>query len=141
MCRPYIAQLARATAAGADKATGHRPGVLAALEDRLSGDKRRDIAIDALHEPAAVRRHVVNEFRLGEPQPVEVDQIDVGGQARREAAAIGPPEETRRLAGLALDQKLERQTRPTPPVAAPMGQHEARQSGIDDRGAMRATVA
>ena len=112
-----------------------------ALEDRLSGDERRDIAVDALHKAATAGRHVVNEFGHGEPQPVEVDQVDVGAQAGRKTAAIGQTEEIRGLAGLALDQKLERQTRPAPPVAAPMRQHEARQSGIDDRGAVRAAVA
>jgi hypothetical protein len=30
----------------------------------------------------------VNEFGHGQPQPVEVDQVDVGSQAGRETAAI-----------------------------------------------------
>ena len=100
----------RAVAAGAHEAAGHGARVFTALEDRLSGNERRDIAIDALHKAATTGRHVVNEFGHGGPQPAEVDQVDVGAQARRETATIGQIEEIRGLAGLALDQKFQRQT-------------------------------
>jgi hypothetical protein len=45
------------------------------------------------------------------------------------------------LAGLALDQKFEWQPRSAPPVAPPVGQHEARHASVGDRGAVRPAVA
>ena len=96
-------------AARSHEAPGHRAGMLAALEDRRAGRKRCFIAIDPLHEAPAVSRHVVHELGLVQPQTVEVDQVDVGAQARRQPAAVGQTEEVGGLAGLPLDQMLERQ--------------------------------
>src|SRR6202163_4080147 len=111
-------------AACAHQMTGHRAGVLAPLEGWRAGDERRLVAVDTLHETPAAGRKVVDEFRLMEPQAIEVDQVHVGTQARREPAAVPHAEEIGGLAGLTLDQQFERQPGPAPPVAAPMRQHE-----------------
>ena len=47
----------------AHQAAGHRAGVFTALEDWLSGDERRDIAFDALHEAAATGRQLLLLFQ------------------------------------------------------------------------------
>ena len=65
--------------------------MLASLEDRNAGRNRRFIAVDALHETAAAGRHVVHELRLVQLQAVEVDEVDVGAQARRQPNALCPP--------------------------------------------------
>src|SRR5262245_41320658 len=65
-------------AARPQKPARHRAGVLTALEDRSASNKRRFVAIDALHEAAAAGRHVVDQLGLVEPQAVEVDQVYVG---------------------------------------------------------------
>ena len=101
----------------AHQAPRHRTGVLAALEDGNASRKRRLVAIDPLHEAPAVGRHVVHELRLVQPQPVEVDDVDVGTQARREPAAVGQAEEAGGFAGLPLDQLLKRQPRPAMAIA------------------------
>ena len=44
-----------------------------------------------------------------QPQPVEIDQVDIGALARREPAAIVEAEEIGGLAGLALTMLFERQ--------------------------------
>src|SRR5712692_829445 len=106
--------------AGTHQATGHRPGMRAALEDRRPRDQRRLVAVDPLHEAAAAGGHVVDELGLVEPQALEIDQVHVGAQTRLEPAAIAEAEEIRGLAGLPLDQELKRQARPAPPVASPM---------------------
>src|SRR5215467_12479831 len=62
-------------------------------------------------------------------------------QSGRQSPAVGKAEEIGSLAGLTLDQMFERQSRSAAAVAAPMHQHEGRHAGVDDRGAMRATVA
>ena len=67
-------------------------GVLAVLEGRRSGDQGGAIAIDALVEAAAAGGKIVHEFRLVEPQVVEVDQVHVGAQARR---PLSRPHQTR----------------------------------------------
>src|SRR5439155_16331146 len=86
-------------AASAHEPARHRAGVLAALEDRNSGDEGGLVAVDTLHEAAPAGRHVVNQLRLVEPQPVKVDQVDVGAQPGREPAAVGEAEEIGGLAG------------------------------------------
>jgi hypothetical protein len=48
----WVERLVRAVAAGAHEAAGHGARVFTVLEDRLSGNERRDIAIDALHKAA-----------------------------------------------------------------------------------------
>src|SRR2546426_2049156 len=90
----------RIHAAGAHETAGHGAGVLALLEDRRSGDERRLVAVDALHEAAAAGRHVVHEFRLVEPQAGKNDQGHVGAQARREPAAVPQAEENGGLRGV-----------------------------------------
>ena len=52
--------------------------MLAALEDWRAGDHRRFIALDALHEAPAARRHIVHEFGLAHFEIVEVDHVEVG---------------------------------------------------------------
>ena len=108
-----------------------RPGVApvycAVLEHRRARDQRRDVAIDTLHQPSSAGRQVVADLRHVQPQPLEVDHVDVGLQPRRQPAAVGEAEEVRRLAGLALDDQLQRQARPALPVAPPVRQHPARQ--------------
>ena len=128
-------------AAVADEPAGQGASVLAALEDLRAGDEGSLVAVDLLHEAAAFGRHVVHQFGLLHLQAVVIDQIDVGAQARRKPAAVGEAEEIGGFAGLALDQHFHRQLWAAAPVAAPMGQHEGRHAGIDDRGAMGAAVA
>src|SRR4029077_2010666 len=89
-----------ADVAVAHQAAGHGAGMLAALVDRRAGDDGRLVAVDFLHEAAAVGRHVVNEFRLLHLQAPVVDQIDIGAQPRRQPAAVVEPEEVGGLAGL-----------------------------------------
>src|ERR1700676_4048307 len=84
-------------AAGAHESAGHRTGVLAALEYRSSGDERGLVALDTLHEAATAGRHVVDQLGLVEPQAIEVDQVYVRAQSRREPAAVGEAEEVRGL--------------------------------------------
>ena len=75
-------------------------------------DERRDVAIDALHQPPAARGQVVADLRHVQAQALEVDHVDVRFQPRRQPAAIGKAEEVRRLAGLPLDDQLQRQPGP-----------------------------
>src|SRR5690349_20486603 len=96
--------------------------MLAALEDRRAGDERRLVAVDPLDESPAVRRHVVHELGLLHLQTIEIDQVEVVAQARREPAAVGEAEEIGGLARLAPDQQIERQPGPALPVARPMGE-------------------
>src|SRR2546428_11530934 len=110
--------------------------MLAPLEGRRPGQERGDVAVDPLHEAAAAGRKIVDEFRLIEAQTLEIDQVDMGAQARRESTAVPQAEEIGRLAGLALDRQFERQSRPAPPITAPMQEHVGWHSRIDDRGAM-----
>src|SRR5262249_58977257 len=93
--------------------------MLAPLEGRRSGQERGDVAIDPLHEAAAAGGQIVDELRLVEAQAVEIDQVHIGAQPRRESTAVPQAEEIRRLAGLALDQQFERHSPPPPPVPAP----------------------
>ena len=44
-----------------------------------------------------------------QPQAAEIDDVDVGLQPERQPAAVVEAEEVRRLAGLALDDELQRQ--------------------------------
>src|SRR5207248_6475889 len=97
----------RAFASGANESARHGAGMFAALEDRRTGDHRRFIALDALHETPAIGGHVVDESGLAHVEIVEVDDVDVGAQPRRQPAAIGKAEEVGGLAGLALNQMLE----------------------------------
>jgi hypothetical protein len=80
-------------AAGAYESAGHRAGMLAALENRSSGDESGLVALDTLHEAATAGWHVVGQLRLVEPQAIEVDHVYVGTQPRREPAAVGETEE------------------------------------------------
>src|SRR5262249_61593360 len=79
--------------------------------------------------------------RWVEARALEIDQVHGGGKTRRESPAVPQAEEIRRLAGLALDQQFERQSRPAPPIAAPVQEHVRWHARIDDRGAMRPAVA
>src|SRR5262249_54481372 len=117
--------------AGAHEAAGHRAGMLAPLEGRRAGQERGDVAVDPLHEAAATGGKIVDEFRLVEVQALEIDQVHIGAQPRRESTAVLQAEEIRRLAGLALDQQFERQSRPAPPIAAPMQEHVGWHARID----------
>ena len=102
--------------------------MFASLEDGNACRDRCLIAIDPLHEAPAAGRHVVHELRLVQLQPVEVDEVDVGAQARHQPAAIRQTEEVGGFAGLPLDQMLQRQQWPAAAVATPMRQHETRQA-------------
>src|SRR5215471_2368097 len=62
-------------AAGTYESTGQCAGVLAALEDRRSGDECGLVAVDMLHEAATASWQVVDQFGLVEPQAIEVDQV------------------------------------------------------------------
>src|ERR1700747_631281 len=68
----------RAFAPGANKPARHGAGMLAALEDRVSGAHGVFLARDALHEAPAASRHVVDEFGFAHFEIVEVDHINVG---------------------------------------------------------------
>src|SRR5262249_43996540 len=127
--------------AGAHEAAGHRAGMVAPLEGRRPGQERGDVAFDPLHEAAAAGGKIVDELRLVEAQALEIDQGHAGAQPGREPPAVPRAEEIRRLAGLALDQQFERQSRPAPPIATPMQEHVGWHARIDDRGAVRAAVA
>src|SRR5690348_10917724 len=63
----------RIVLSGAHQLARQRAGVDAALEDRLARDHRQLIAVDLLHETAAVCRHVVDQLRLLHLQTIEVD--------------------------------------------------------------------
>jgi hypothetical protein len=56
-----------------------------------------------LHEAATASGKIVDELRLVEAQALEIDQVHVGAQPRRESTAVPQAEEIRRLARLALD--------------------------------------
>src|SRR5262245_56917558 len=58
--------------------------MFAMLEGRRSSQERGAVAVDPLHEPAPAGGKIVDELRLVKPQPLEIDQVDVGAQARRE---------------------------------------------------------
>jgi hypothetical protein len=81
----YVAGLA---AAGAHQMTGRHASVLAILEDLRSSDEGGLIAIDTLHEATTAGGKIVHEFRLVESQAIEVDQVHVGAQARRESLPV-----------------------------------------------------
>jgi hypothetical protein len=98
--------------AGAHEPTRKRPRMLAALEDRSSGNERCLVAIDALHESSTIRREIVHQLGLVQPQSIEVYEVDVGAQPWGDAATVGETKKIRRFAGLALDQIFERQARP-----------------------------
>src|SRR5579884_646395 len=127
--------------AGAHQATGAGAGVFLLFEDRRAGDEGGAVAMGPLHEPPPAGRQIGYHLRLMQSQPREVDQIEVGAQPRLEAAAIGEAEELGRLAGLHFDELRQRQAGTAMAIAAPMGQHERRHAGVDDRAAMRAAVA
>ncbi len=74
--------------AGAHEAPRQSAGVLALLENCGSRDKRGLVAVDPLHETTPAGRKIVHEFRLVEPQAIEVDQVHVGAQAGRQSAAV-----------------------------------------------------
>jgi hypothetical protein len=57
------------------RSAGHRAGVLAALENRSSGDESGLVTLDTLDEAATAGRHVVDQLGLVEPQAIEVDQV------------------------------------------------------------------
>src|SRR5262245_3283716 len=80
----------------AHEAAGHRAGMLAPLEGRRSGQERGDVAVDPLHEAAAAGRKIVDELRLVEAQALEIDQVHVGAQTRRQSTAVPQAEEIRR---------------------------------------------
>ena len=136
---------AAASAAPTRPARTRRPGSAPVCSPRskigVPATQRRRVAVDALDEAPAAGGQVVDDLRRVQLQPVVIDQVDVGAQARRQPAAIGEAEEIGGLAGLALDQQLQRQARPARAVAPPVHQHVGRHAGIDDRGAMRAAVA
>ena len=67
--------------AGAHEPAGHCASVLAALENRNSGDESGLVALDTLDEAATARRHVVDQLGLIEPQAIEVDQVYKIGRA------------------------------------------------------------
>jgi hypothetical protein len=106
--------------------------MLAALEDWNACCKRCFISIDTLHEASTASRHVVDQFRLMQPQTVEIDDIYVGAQTRLQPAAIRQTEKIGGFARLQLDQMLEGQPRPTMAIASPMRQHETRSARIND---------
>ena len=69
----------------AHEAAGAGAGVLAVLEDRRAGDQGRAIAVDPLHQTPAAGRQIVHDLGLMQAQPVEIDQVDIGAQARPRA--------------------------------------------------------
>ena len=86
-------------ASGAHQATRARARVFAILKDRRAGDESSAITVNPLHQPSTAGGQIVNHLRLMQPQPIEVDQIDVRSETRCEAAAIGKAEEIGGLDG------------------------------------------
>ena len=83
--RPKLAvtlRMRRRLPPAAHEAAGAGAGVLAVFEDRRAGDQGRAIAVDPLHQTAAAGRQIVHDLGLMQAQPVEIDQVDVGAQAR-----------------------------------------------------------
>ena len=73
-------------------------------------------------------------------QPVIVDHIDVGLEARRDHAAIVEPDRQRGLARLRRDHERDRELFAALAVARPVRQQIGREAGIADDAAMRAAV-
>ena len=84
---------------------------------------------------------VVDDLGRVQAQAAEIDQVDVGALPGLQASAVVEAEEIGGLARLALHHVFERQTRPTLPVSAPMGQHVGRRARVDDHRDMCAAVA
>src|SRR5438445_11035611 len=127
--------------AAAHEPSGFGAGVLAALEDGGAGDQSRLITFGSLYEALAAGGEVVDDLGRVQAQAVEIDQVDVGALPGLQASAVVEAEEIGGLARLALHHVFERQTRPTLPVSAPMGQHVGRRARVDDHRDMRAAVS
>jgi hypothetical protein len=103
-------------------------GVLATLKNGNSGHERRLIAVDALYEAPAAGGHVVDKFRLMESQPVEINHVQIGAQARHQPTAIRQTEKVGGFAGLPFDQILDGQPWPAVSVAPPVRKPSRRTS-------------
>src|SRR4051794_13419905 len=90
---------------------GPGAGRLTVLEGDVTGDEGGDVAVDALHQPAALRRKVEHHLGLVEPEVVEVDQVDVGALAGFQRAAVVEAVDGGRPTGLQVDRVLDREAR------------------------------
>src|SRR4051794_37847648 len=77
---------------------GQNPGVLAVVHEDLAVDERVVVPAAALHVASGAAREVVFVGRRRQTQSGEVDHVDVGERAGREAATIDDAEQVRCVA-------------------------------------------
>ena len=77
------------------------------------------VTISTLYDPAATGRQVIEQLGLTHPQPVEVDDVEIGAVAGSQHATIMESDETSGVTGLPLDQELKIETS-TVSISAPV---------------------
>ena len=124
----------------ADQSARQRAGVLAGGVGLDAGDDRVEVAVRSLEDSAATGREVVGELRATDREAVVVDDVQVGAVARGENAAIEQANRASGVAGLALDQELERDST-LGPLAAPVLQQRGGERSVADGADMSSAVA
>ena len=114
-------------------------GVDPVTSDHRARHDRGVVTVGGLHQPLAAGRQVVAHLGQVQPQPFEVDDVQIRLLAGRDDAR-GPRGRTYSPSrSSSSHDELERQP-PARPVAYPMREHEARHAGVRRRRAMRTAV-
>ena len=114
--------------------------MLAVLEGHLAGLDRIAVALGPLDESPAASGEVVDRLRSEQTQGLEVDDVEVGQEARLEPSAVVQAVGPGGVAGQLADQELQGELLALHPVAGPVGEDEGRHAGVGDDPAMGTAV-
>lgn len=121
--------------------SGQRTGGRAVSMDHRATDDGRGISVCALHQTTPAAWQIVYDLGRVKPQPVEIDDVQVGLVARSDQAAIQQADRFRRAPAQRVNDPRQRQTCTACAVSRPMREHEGRRAAVADRPAVRATIA
>ena len=106
----------------AEQAAGPGTGIFAVPGDFGSIEEGVPVAPGVLHDPLPARREIVHDDGRIEPQPREVDDIEIGAIALGNHPAVVESITSSRRQGLLVHQEFERKLRAACPVTCPNGE-------------------
>src|SRR5262245_47298100 len=125
---------------GAHEPTRKLPGGRPVAHDHLPAHEGRDVPLGPLEQSPGAGGKVEDHLRKAQPEPVEIDQVEIRLQSGPKDAAVVEAVERRGIACQRADRGLERDARAAAPISHPVRQHGRRHAGVADDSAMGATI-